>query len=95
VLLSHNPRIIRRAARSGVHLVLSGHTHGGQVRLPLVGSIYGRSLDRMRFKSGWDALGATQIYVSRGIGTVVLPLRFRCPAEIPMFGLEPAREALH
>lgn len=90
VLLSHNPRIIRRAARSGVGLVLSGHTHGGQVKLPLVGSIYGRSPERLRFKSGMDGIGDTRIYVSRGIGTVVLPLRYRCPAEIPVFDLHPA-----
>ena len=88
VLLAHNPRIIRRAARSGVSLVLSGHTHGGQVNLPLVGTIYGRSSEDMRFKIGWDRLGPTQIYVSRGIGTVVLPVRVRCPAEIPHMELQ-------
>lgn len=91
LLLSHNPGIIRRAAAHGVHLVLSGHTHGGQVRLPLVGSIYGRAPHRQRFKSGLDALGGTKIYVSRGIGMVVVPLRYRCPAEIPLLTLEPAR----
>ena len=89
VLLSHNPRIIGRASRSGVDLVLSGHTHGGQVNLPLVGTILGRSPRRLRFKQGWDRLGATQIYVSRGIGTVVLPLRVRCPAEIASLELQP------
>lgn len=89
LLLAHNPAIIRRAARAGVGFVLSGHTHGGQVRLPVVGTIYGRSAERLRFKSGWDRLGPTQIYVSRGIGTVVLPLRVRCPAEIAHFRLEP------
>lgn len=90
VLLSHNPGIIRRAAAHGVSLVLSGHTHGGQVRLPLVGSILGRSRARLRFRDGYDRLGSTHIYVSRGIGTVVLPLRFRCPAEIPRLHLQPA-----
>lgn len=104
ILLSHNPRIIHRAARAGVGLVLSGHTHGGQVRLPLVGSIYGRSPAKLRFKEGWDRLGGTRIYVSRGIGTVILPLRYGCSAEIPAFTLEPsaggrrpntAREGLH
>jgi len=89
VLLSHNPGIIRRAARWGVGLVLSGHTHGGQVNLPLVGSIYGRSPEKLRYKVGWDRLGPTQIYVSRGIGTIILPLRLRCPAEIPHIHLHP------
>jgi uncharacterized protein len=92
VLLSHNPSIIRAAARLGISLVLSGHTHGGQVRLPVVGTIYGRTGERSRFKSGRDSLGATQIYVSRGIGTVVLPVRYGCPSEIPHFVLEPNRE---
>jgi hypothetical protein len=43
----------------------------------------------MRFKKGWDRFGATQVYVSRGIGTVVLPLRLRCPAEVPSLELHP------
>ncbi len=90
VLLSHNPEIIRPAAARGVSLVLSGHTHGGQVRLPLVGSILGRSREGRRFRDGYDRLGSTHIYVSRGIGTVVLPFRFRCPAEIPRLHLQPA-----
>jgi predicted MPP superfamily phosphohydrolase len=89
ILLSHNPGIIRRASRWGVGLILSGHTHGGQVNLPLVGTIYGRSPERLRFKVGWDRLGPTQIYVSRGIGTIILPLRLRCPAEIPHLHLQP------
>jgi hypothetical protein len=89
VLLSHNPAIVSRAARSGVSLVLSGHYHGGQVRVPGLSAILGRLRGRMRFKVGLDRLGETQVYVSRGIGTVVLPLRFRCPAEIPRLHLHP------
>lgn len=89
ILLAHNPRIIRHAARYAVSLVLSGHTHGGQINLPLVGTVYGRSPERMRYKAGWDRMGGTQIYVSRGIGTIVLPWRLRCPAEIPHFELHP------
>jgi hypothetical protein len=91
LLLSHNPGIIRKAARHGVSLVLSGHTHGGQFKLPVLGSIYGKPVERTRFKAGYDAIGATQIYVSRGIGTVVLPVRYRCPAEIPVLHLFPAQ----
>jgi predicted MPP superfamily phosphohydrolase len=44
--------------------------------------VLGRSPERMRYKIGWDRLGTTQIYVSRGIGTIVVPWRLRCPAEI-------------
>lgn len=82
ILLAHNPRVIHLASRHNVSLVLSGHTHGGQVNLPLLGTVYGRSPERLRYKIGWDRMGATQIYVSRGIGTIVLPWRVRCPAEI-------------
>jgi uncharacterized protein len=89
ILLAHNPRIISLASRSGVSLVLSGHTHGGQVNVPLLGTVYGRSPERLRYKIGWDRLGATQIYVSRGIGTIVLPWRLRCPAEITHLELLP------
>lgn len=90
VLLSHQPGILRQAARARVGLVLSGHTHGGQVRLPAVSGVREESAARRRrFQSGLDAMGSTQIYVSRGIGTVVVPLRYRCPAEIPVFHLEP------
>jgi uncharacterized protein len=88
VLLAHNPRLVSLAACHGVSLMLSGHTHGGQINLPLFGTVYGRSPERLRFKIGWDRLGATQIYVSRGIGTIVLPWRLRCPAEIPLLVLE-------
>jgi len=89
ILLAHNPRIIHLASRHGVSLVLSGHTHGGQVNLPLLGTVYGRSPERLRYKIGWDRLGPTQIYVSRGIGTIVLPWRLRCPAEITHLELLP------
>jgi predicted MPP superfamily phosphohydrolase len=82
ILLCHNPTGIREAADHGVDLVLSGHTHGGQVRLPVVGSVYGRSKLGERFVEGWNRLNGTQIYVSRGIGKVLLPVRFGCPPEI-------------
>ncbi len=82
ILLCHNPLGIYRAARYGVDLVLAGHTHGGQVRLPVVGSLFGRSKLGERFVDGWNRLDGTQIYVSRGIGKVLLPVRFGCPPEI-------------
>src|ERR1700690_940569 len=48
ILLAHNPRVIHLASRHNVSLVLSGHTHGGQVNLPLLGTVYGRSPERLR-----------------------------------------------
>lgn len=87
ILLCHNPLGIRQAAAYGVDLVLSGHTHGGQVRLPVVGSVHGRSKLGKRFVEGWNRLQGTQIYVSRGIGKSVVPLRVNCPPEIACFRL--------
>jgi predicted MPP superfamily phosphohydrolase len=81
ILLCHSPLAIGRAARLGVDLMLSGHTHGGQVRLPLVKSFY-RARFGERFVEGWNQLGETQIYVNRGIGKVVVPVRLACPPEI-------------
>jgi predicted MPP superfamily phosphohydrolase len=82
ILLCHNPLGVRLASEHGIDLVLSGHTHGGQVRLPVVGSLYGRSKLGERFVEGWNRLNGTQIYVSRGIGKVLVPLRVGCPPEI-------------
>jgi predicted MPP superfamily phosphohydrolase len=93
VLLAHNPRQLGSLVERGVGLVLSGHTHGGQVNLPLLGTIYGRSPEKLRYKIGWDRMGDTQIYVSRGIGTIVLPWRLRCPAEMPWLELMPHQPA--
>jgi len=93
VLLAHNPRIIRAAAARGIGLVLSGHTHGGQVNLPVFGSIYGNARKPKRFHAGLDRLHRTQIYVTRGLGTVVLPFRYRCPAEITQIELRPEKRS--
>src|SRR5260370_27414449 len=82
VLLAHNPRIISSAARHGVSLVLAGHTHGGQVKLPLIGTVYGRSPGRLGYKIGWDPLGPTPIYARPGIGTILPPGRVCCPPPI-------------
>lgn len=82
ILLCHNPVGIRLAATHRIDLVLSGHTHGGQVRLPLLRAFYARSKLGKRFVEGWNRLDGTQIYVSRGIGKVLVPLRVGCPPEI-------------
>jgi uncharacterized protein len=81
ILLCHSPLAIGRAARLGIDLMLSGHTHGGQVRLPFIRSFY-RAKFGEGFVEGWNRLGETQIYVNRGIGKVVLPVRLACPPEI-------------
>lgn len=87
ILLCHNPMGIHRAAAYGIDFVISGHTHGGQVRLPVVGSVRGNSKLGERFIDGWNRLNGTQIYISRGIGRSVVPLRLNCPPEIACFRL--------
>lgn len=87
ILLCHNPVGIHRAATRGIDFMLSGHTHGGQVRLPVVGSVRGNSKLGEKFVDGWNRLNGTQIYVSRGIGRSVVPLRLNCPPEIACFRL--------
>ncbi|MET0752230.1 MAG: metallophosphoesterase [Pyrinomonadaceae bacterium] len=81
LLLAHNPVIVRQAARYGVDLILSGHTHGGQVKLR---DEEKRILPRRKLKNGLHRRKDTQIYITRGIGTVVLPVRFGCPPEISL-----------
>lgn len=89
LLLAHNPIILRRAARAGVDLVLSGHTHGGQVTLRSERSASGRP--RRRLLRGLGSQGDTQIYVTRGLGTVVLPVRYGCPPEVSLLELRCSR----
>jgi len=90
ILLCHNPLGIWEASSHEIDLVLSGHTHGGQVRLPGIRSWYRSKLGE-RFVEGWNQLHKTQIYVSRGIGKVVVPIRVSCPAEIAVLRLRRAR----
>jgi uncharacterized protein len=85
LLLAHNPIVLRRAARAGVDLVLSGHTHGGQVTLRSERSASGRP--RRRLLKGLGRQGNTQIYVTRGLGTVILPIRYGCPPEVSLLEL--------
>lgn len=89
LLLAHNPIILRRASRAGVDLVLSGHTHGGQVILR--SERRGSDKPRRRMRRGLGSLGNTQIYVTRGLGTVVLPVRYGCPPEVSLLEIRCSR----
>jgi predicted MPP superfamily phosphohydrolase len=86
LLLAHNPIILRQAARAEIDLVLSGHTHGGQVKMK-VREPEKRLLPRRKLSSGLHSNRDTQIYITRGIGTVVLPVRYQCPPEISLLEL--------
>jgi len=84
LLLAHNPIIFREAARYGVDLTLSGHTHGGQIKFRDEDK---RILPTRKLKAGLYERRGSQIYVTRGIGTVVVPMRYRCPPEISLLEL--------
>ncbi len=83
ILLCHRPYFLDEAASAGMDVVLSGHTHGGQI---VLGHIGGVALTPAALASpyvwGKYSRGRTQMYVSRGIGTVGLPMRINCPPEI-------------
>jgi predicted MPP superfamily phosphohydrolase len=66
--------------------MLAGHSHGGQVRLPIVGALH-RVDGGKKYIQGLFRLGKMQLYVNRGIGTVGLPFRLNCPPEITLFTL--------
>ncbi len=78
VLLAHDPRRFTEAADAGVPLVLSGHTHGGQIVLPLVGAVMAR---KYPIAQGLLVQGRSALFVSRGVGTVLVPVRLNCPPE--------------
>jgi hypothetical protein len=87
LLLAHNPIIFRQAVRAGVDLTLSGHTHGGQIKIR---DEEKRILPRRKLSSGLHRRKSSQIYITRGIGTVVLPVRYQCPPEISLLELHTA-----
>jgi uncharacterized protein len=90
VLLCHAPdyatHIQSQEAGQAVDLMLSGHTHGGQIRLPLIGALVLPPMGK-RFVQGWFQLGRMGLYVNRGIGTIGVPFRLDCPPELTLFTL--------
>lgn len=86
LLLAHDPRRLTEAASLGVPLVLSGHTHGGQVVLPGLGAVAARKFPVV---SGFARQNRTSLFVSRGIGTVYVPVRINCPPEVAVLTLRP------
>lgn len=80
VLLAHSPEILNRLPK-GVQLVLSGHTHGGQVRLPFIGAPWARGMGG-GYVSGLYRREGTVLYVTNGVGMTVVPARFLCHPEV-------------
>lgn len=83
ILLSHRPELFETYVSSGVDLVLSGHAHGGQFRLPFVGGLVAPNQGLFpKYDAGLYAGGDTNMVVSRGIGNSIIPIRFNNRPEI-------------
>jgi predicted MPP superfamily phosphohydrolase len=86
IMLAHTPSRLTEAAALAVPLMLSGHTHGGQIVLPGIGAIAAREFPII---AGSGREGGTTAFVSRGVGTVYVPVRLNCPPEVAVLTLQP------
>jgi uncharacterized protein len=84
ILLAHDPRRLTEAAALDIPAVLSGHTHGGQVVLPGLGAVARRNFPVL---AGIGHRDNTSLFVSRGVGTVYVPVRLNCPPEVAVVTL--------
>ena len=85
ILLSHSPDLVSEAAEHDIDLMLSGHTHGGQIKLPLIGALITHSNLGSKYSSGLFTFKNTKLYISRGLGNVLTNARFLCTPEITVF----------
>jgi len=85
-LLAHSPKRLLEAQQLAVPAVISGHTHGGQIVLPGIGAVAAREFPVV---AGLAQRAGTSIFVSRGVGTVYVPVRINCPPEVAVLTLEP------
>lgn len=91
LLLSHCPDLADYALKYAVDLQLSGHSHGGQVRLPLYGALFTPRFGSKYVKGLYDlGKGKLKLYVNRGIGVSTLPVRFACRPEVTLITLRKA-----
>ena len=87
--LSHHPDIITKMRGRRADLMLCGHTHGGQIRLPFFGAIVVPSKREGRYAAGFFRQNRVLMYVSRGLGAIP-PVRILCRPEVPVFTLRSA-----
>jgi predicted MPP superfamily phosphohydrolase len=90
ILLAHSPDQFAWAQAHEIDLMLAGHLHGGQVRVPFFGAIVSPSLYGVRYACGVFRAASTVMHVSCGTGSLT-PLRYNCPPEISLLTLVPAR----
>jgi predicted MPP superfamily phosphohydrolase len=85
ILLAHTPKRLLEAQQLAIPAVISGHTHGGQIVLPGIGAVAAREFPVI---AGLEQRQGTTIFVSRGVGTVYVPVRINCPPEVALLTLE-------
>jgi predicted MPP superfamily phosphohydrolase len=90
ILLSHQPTVLDLEQTRNVSLIVSGHTHGGQLKFPLIGAPASRFTNDLKYARGLFRRGETQLYVSSGTGVIGLPLRFGVRPEIAVLRLRRA-----
>jgi predicted MPP superfamily phosphohydrolase len=90
VLLLHSPQLFPQAARAGIHLTLSGHTHGGQISLSFGDLVLTPARLSTMFIAGLFKIGNSHLYVNRGLGTTGPPIRLGAPPEITHITLKSA-----
>jgi predicted MPP superfamily phosphohydrolase len=86
MLIAHTPKRLIEAAALAIPLMLSGHTHGGQIVLPGLGAVAAREFPVI---AGTGRRESTTAFVSRGVGTVYVPVRLNCPPEVAILTLQP------
>jgi predicted MPP superfamily phosphohydrolase len=87
VLLAHSPEMFEQAATAGIHLYLCGHTHAGQIRVPVIGGLLTNADCPRSYTQGVWRHGNVLGYTSAGVGCSLLPVRFNCPPEITLIEL--------
>jgi len=89
ILLSHNPDVNENIAllKTPIDLIISGHTHGGQIVLPFLGAPYLPSPFGQKYRDGLVRDGERQTYVSRGLGLFFVPVRINCPPDVTLLTL--------
>ena len=87
VMLSHNPDVFPVATEKGYSLTIGGHTHGGQVRVEILGTDWNVARFYTPYVDGLYRQGNSAIFVSRGIGTIGVPARLGAPPEVALIRL--------
>jgi hypothetical protein len=90
IVLAHSPDQLDWAQAQDADLLLAGHTHGGQIRLPLIGPILSPTREGVKYASGVFYAPPTIMHVTRGVSGL-LPLRLKCPPEMVYLLLHAAR----